>query len=208
MQWDRAAQLILRALAQTTLLNVCFCVCQQSWHFDMSTKPRPGNRNAFQLLENKARIWKTNSGGKVGWPGTYKGFLDFLFLVDGKIACLFFRSWVFQTQQNQHNKKVLGDTAHKITIWDWNSEKLLLLYLQCPSRELLTGVTQLNRYHVTDWFVSHHRQSKYICPFQERARRRGAMIFLCISDKSVRCCYAASVGWILHKHMWGKLPAG
>lgn len=176
------------------MLNICFCVCQQSWCFVMSTKTTspgilaPGKQGKH--FENK--WWD-----ELGSTDTYKDIIDFFFLIDWEIACLFLLEWEFQTQQNKH-KKLLGDADHKIITWDRNSVSCFYCTDSAQvERDLLTGVTQFDRHHIENGFLSYHRQRKYIFLFQERATRRGVMIFLSISDQLLgpwKCCYTDSIG--------------
>lgn len=147
--------------------------------------------------------WKTRQAfwkQMVGWirfNWYLQGYHWFFFLIDWEIACLFLLEWEFQTQQNKH-KKLLGDADHKITTWDRNSVSCFYCTDSAQvERALLTGVTQFDRHHIENGFLSYHRQRKYILLFQERATRRGVMIFLSISDQLLgpcKCCYTDSVG--------------
>lgn len=114
----------------------------------MSTKTSPGILAPGKQCKHLESKW----WDKLGWTDTYKGIFEFFFSgIDWEIVRLYLMEWGFQTHQNKH-KKLLEDAAHKITTRD-KFRKLLLLYLQCPSGELLTGVTQLNRHYIKTFII-------------------------------------------------------
>lgn len=164
----------------------------------MSTKTSPG----ILALENKASILKTNDGANWVQLIPIRVLLNFFF--NWPRNCVFILTGVRVSNSPKQTQEAAGLFRSQNYHMRQKFSKLLLLYWQCPSGELLTAVTRLNRHHIKNEFLSLHRQRKYIFPFQERASRRGAMIFLCILDQllgSWKCCYTDSVGWILHKHM-------
>lgn len=115
----------------------------------MSTKTSPGILAPGKQCKHLESKW----WDKLGWTDTYKGIFEVFFFWTWLRNCTFILNGVRVSNPPKQTQETAGGCSSQNYHTRQKFRKLLLLYLQCPSGELLTGVTQLNRHYIKTFII-------------------------------------------------------